>query len=91
MRRRKETECYVQQSRSLLNPWPLKSSDRSEGNRQGPELLQTAQNVETNTGGTQIGSKAEEAESQELAALENLLAKAQKAREVQAKLCMGVG
>lgn len=29
---------------------------------------------------------AEEAESQELAALENLLAKAQKAREVQAKV-----
>ena len=39
---------------------PLKSGEKSGGNRRGSELLQTTQDVETNTESTQVESKGED-------------------------------
>lgn len=39
---------------------PLKSGEKSGGNRQGSELLQTTQDVKTNTESTQVESKGED-------------------------------
>ena len=39
---------------------PLKSGEKSGGNRQGSEPLQTTQDVETNTESTQVESKGED-------------------------------
>ncbi|XP_078347197.1 uncharacterized protein LOC144632421 isoform X1 [Oculina patagonica] len=88
LQRRKETECCVQQCRNLLKPWPIKSKmdKKDEENTGGTGQSQMTQSGEPITEDTETEIKAKEAEKQDLAALESLLAKAQKARDIQTKI-----
>ncbi|XP_078347180.1 uncharacterized protein LOC144632408 isoform X1 [Oculina patagonica] len=88
LQRRKETECCVQQCRNLLKPWPLKSKmdkkdEENTGETGQPQITQSGEPI---TEDTETEIKAKEAEKQDLAALESLLAKAQKARDIQTKI-----
>ncbi|KAJ7362077.1 hypothetical protein OS493_013167 [Desmophyllum pertusum] len=84
LQRRNEIECCVQQCRTLLKPWPLKSKiDKKDEQHTESTVTQDGEPI---IGETEAESKAKEAEKQDMAALEVLLAKAQKAREIQTKM-----
>ncbi|KAJ7362147.1 hypothetical protein OS493_013238 [Desmophyllum pertusum] len=84
LQRRNEIECCVQQCRILLKPWPLKSKiDKKDEEHTESTVTQDGEPI---IGETEAERKAKEAEKQDMAALEVLLAKAQKAREIQTKM-----
>ncbi|XP_068674478.1 uncharacterized protein [Montipora foliosa] len=84
--RRREIDCCIQQCRPLLKPWPLKSNKSEETTENTAKSSMLHQSESTVVQGTEItDNEAKEAERQDLAALDGLLAKAQKAREIQTK------
>ncbi|XP_068673645.1 uncharacterized protein [Montipora foliosa] len=85
--RRREIDCCIQQCRPLLKPWPLKSDKSEETSENTAKSSMIHQSESTVVQGTEItDNEAKEAERQDLAALDGLLAKAQKAREIQTKI-----
>ncbi|XP_068673811.1 uncharacterized protein [Montipora foliosa] len=85
--RRREIDCCIQQCRPLLKPWPLKSNKSEETTENTAKSSMIHQSEGTVVQGTEItDNEAKEAERQDLAALDGLLAKAQKAREIQTKI-----
>ncbi|XP_067043996.1 uncharacterized protein [Acropora muricata] len=86
MLRRRETECCIEHCRNLLKPWPLKSmrSEETTGNNENSSMKQ--QSESENVENIEIAREAEKTERQDLAALDCLLAKAQRIRETQTKI-----